>query len=138
MLEYVWILLPLAANLAVACVFLVTLRSGNTPLVTVIASIEQGAPLPERLARYTRRLTLAWGTVLILLGLASVLISRTVAWNRALVIVGDSVAILMFYMLEYAWRILFFPERRFASPWKLWQLIRQQGGLYRLYRRCLA
>ena len=131
-------LLPLVVNVIVARFFLVTLKRGNTPLITAMALLEQGGVLPSGLAAYTRRLTGAWGGFLIFLGLSHLLFGQLLALHLhpVLQFFVDPVAIICFFALEFAWRVRSFPNCRFAPPWKLWGLIRRSGGLYRLYRQC--
>jgi uncharacterized membrane protein len=133
-------LLPLVLNLVVALFFLVTLKEGNTPLISAIARIEQGGDLPPGLAAYTRRLTYAWGGFLILLGLSHLPLGQFLELHLhpVLQLLIDPFAILCFFALEFTWRVRRFPDSRFASPWKLWRLIRRNGGLYQLYHQCIA
>ncbi|MGV3628196.1 MAG: hypothetical protein ACO1PN_10995 [Betaproteobacteria bacterium] len=131
-------LLPLAVNFAISFLFLSTLRHGKTPLITAIAMIESGAVLlPPELVRYTRRLTAVWGIFLILLGAKHLILEWPQGWWIA-ALLADSVAIGLFFLLEFALRKLNFPGRTFASPWTLFRLIQQQGGLFRLYRQCMT
>ncbi len=129
-------LLPLAINSAVSFLFLSTLRHGKTPLITAIAIIESGPALPAGLARYTRRLTAAWGLLLMLLGVKHLILEWPQGWWVAALLV-DSCVIGLFFLLEFVWRKLRFPDHAFAPPWTLFRLIRQQGGLFRLYRQCM-
>jgi len=130
-------LLPLAVNLGVSGLFLTTLRRGKTPLVTALATMEQGKALTPRFAIYTRRLTAAWGLLLILLGVTHLVIEWADSWWIASWLI-DWIAIGLFFLVEFAWRIFRFPGFQFASPWTLFRLVQRQGGLYRLYRRCMT
>ncbi len=133
-------LLPVAINLIVARFFLVTLRPGNTPLITAIARIEQGGVLSPGLAAYTRRLTLGWGSFLILLGLSHLLLGQYFEQylHPVLQLLIDPLAILCFFALEFTGRVRRFPDCRFVPPWKLWGLIRRNGGLYQLCHQCIS
>jgi uncharacterized membrane protein len=129
--------LPFAVNLVVSIGFLSTLRRGNTPLITAIAQIEQGGTIPAELAVHTRRLTAVWGLLLFSLAVKHLFLE----WPHDLwflSVAADSLAIGLFFLLDFGWRALRFPGYTFASPWRLIKLIRQQGGIYRLYRQCLA
>ena len=137
-LSSIWLqLLPLAVNASLSFVFLSTLRRDKTPLITAIATIEAGEALPAELAIYTRRLTMAWGAFLILLCIKHLLIKWPQGWELATPLV-DSIAVSLFFLLEFAWRKRRFSERTFESPWGIFKLIRQHGGLFYLYRRCMA
>jgi uncharacterized membrane protein len=130
-------LLPLVVNFAVSFLFLNTLRHGKIPLITAIAIVESGAALPIALALYTRRLTAVWGVFLILLGVKHLTLEWPQGWWIT-ALLADSIAIGLFFFLEFTWRKLRFPECTFAPPWTLFRLIRQQGGLFRLYRQCMT
>lgn len=132
-----WIqLLPLAVNASISFVFLSTLRRDKTPLITAIATIEAGGTLPTELAMYTRRLTMIWGIFPILLGIKHLFITWPQGWELAALLV-DSIAVSLFFLLEFAWRQRRFLGHTFVSPWTLLQLIRQHGGLFHIYRRCM-
>lgn len=129
-------LMPLAANFAVSFLFLSTLRRGKIPLITAIALIESGAALPAELTLYTRRLTAVWGALLMLLGVKHLIVEWPPGW-WGVALLADSTAIGLFFLMEFTWRKSKFPERTFAPPWTLFRLIRQQGGLFHLYRQCM-
>ncbi|MFN0160131.1 MAG: hypothetical protein ACKVQQ_02810 [Burkholderiales bacterium] len=135
----VLILLPLIANLAVARLFFITLKRGNTPLITAFARVEQGGGLSPELVTYTRRLTGIWGVFLLLLGMSHLLPFRSAAVHpgHAMQFLFDPALIACFFLIEFAWRVRRFPAHRFVPPWELWALIRRQGGLFHLYRQCL-
>lgn len=130
--------LTLVVNLIAARFFLVTLKQGNTPLITAIACLEQGGDLPPSLAAYTRRLTCAWGVFLICLGVSHLLFGWIfeLTLHPALQFFIDPAALLLFFALEFVWRVHHFPTCHFVAPWKLWVLIRRNGGLLQLYRQC--
>ena len=130
--------MPLAINLIVARFFLITLKPGNTPLITAIVKIEQGGLVPPDLAAYSRRLTGVWGIFLIWLGISQLSFGNFpgMALHPVLQFFIDPAAILVFFALEFAWRVHRFPLYRFASPWELWTLIRRNGGLRRIYHQC--
>lgn len=130
-------LLPLAVNLGISALFLNTLRRDKIPLITAIAAIESGGTLPAELLSYTRGLTAAWGVFLILLGIKHLLLEWPQGWWFA-ALLTDSISIGLFFLLEFAWRKQKFPERSFAPPWVLFRLIRRQGGIFSLYRQCMA
>jgi uncharacterized membrane protein len=133
-------LLPLAVNLIISGLFLCTLVPGKMPLITAIATVEQGGNLPADLARYTRSLTAVWGCFLLLLGVSQSAMTWPSAWRgyEFTSLFADSLAIILFFLLEFVWRRFRFPAYRFDSPWQLWKLIRDQGGMYRLYRKCMS
>lgn len=62
---------PVALNGLVAWLFGRSLRAGATPLVERIARLLHGAPLEPALVRYTRRVTLGWTVLLLLLALVN-------------------------------------------------------------------
>jgi uncharacterized membrane protein len=130
-------LLPLAVNLGISFLFLNTLRRDKTPLITGIATIESGGSLTAELMIYTRRLTAAWGLFLILLAIKHLILEWPQGWWVA-ALLADSIAVGLFFLLEFAWRKRKFPGYTFAPPWVLARLIRKQGGLFRLYRRCMV
>ena len=137
--EIRFLLSALIINLVVSALFLSTLQRGKTPLITAIARIEHGGVLPADLSHYSRCLTAAWGGFMILLGM----LQTACAWLSTSQSYGiipffaNSFAIVLFFGLEFIWRVRRFRNHSFAPPWALWGLIRQQGGWYRLYRRCM-
>jgi uncharacterized membrane protein len=135
--DFLLYLLPLAVNFSVAFLFLSTLRRSKIPLVTAIATIESGGILSAELMPYTRRLTAVWGVLLILLGIKHLVLEWPQGWWIA-ALLTDSIAIGLFFIAEFFWRKAKFPECVFAPPWTLFRLIRRQGGLFHLYRQCMA
>lgn len=107
--------LPLAGNLALAWHFGGTLRPGREPLITRHARVNHGT-VPTALARYTRRLTLAWTVVF--LGLAAVSAATLAglgppAGPAAVAALGLS---LVLFLGEHALRSRLFPELGPARP----------------------
>lgn len=74
---------PILIFLALMWLFGQTLLPGRRPLITAIADAMRG-PLPDAVARYTRRLTLAWSglfAVMALINLLLALFAPPVLWS---------------------------------------------------------
>jgi uncharacterized membrane protein len=124
------LLVPAAILALVAWGFGRSLRRGRMPLITRIATALEG-PLPPPLLDYTRRLTLAWATLLALLAAANLLLALfavpdgvlagcglraplplPAAWRGW----GDGLTyavLAAFLWLEFAWR-----QRRFPGAYR--------------------
>jgi uncharacterized membrane protein len=67
---------PVLIPLAVLAVFAHSLRPGQQPMVTRVASQMRGAALPDELQLYTRQVTQAWVILLAALALGALLLAR--------------------------------------------------------------
>lgn len=102
---------PIAIQLALAWSFLATLRPGHEPAISRFARIEQGT-LPAELVAYTRRLTVAWGWLFVVLALVSAVLSLpalTFAWQWW-TSVGAWACVGVLFLGERSYR-----KRRFAN-----------------------
>jgi uncharacterized membrane protein len=93
-----------------------TLRRGREPLVTRIARHEHGI-LPPEIARYTRQVTWAWCAFFALMAAASVLLFAFAplrVWSWFANVLNIPLLLLMF-VVEYAFRLLRFPDFTHAS-----------------------
>jgi uncharacterized membrane protein len=79
---------PVLLNLLVAWLFGRSLRAGATPLVERIARLLHGAPLAPDLLRYTRRVTLGWTVLLVLLALVNAVLALLAVPDGVLVMAG--------------------------------------------------
>lgn len=127
------LLVPVAFIALVAWAFARTLRTGSVPLITrIVAALESkpAAALDDDLLRYTRRLTLAWALMLLLLALCNLLLAAIAVPNGLLATFGVVPAVSVtetqwswfanwlnygivggFFMLEYLYRKRRFPGR---------------------------
>ena len=97
---------PAAIPAALFLLFAGSLRAGQTPLVTRIATIMHDGPLPEDLVGYTRQVTALWATVCAALFLSAVLLALFASpriWSLMTNVVHYLVLGAVF-LLEYAWR----------------------------------
>jgi len=93
-----------------------TLRGGREPLVTRIARHVHGS-LPADIDLYTRRVTWAWCIYFALMGTASVVLFAVAplwVWSWFANVLNIP-AILLMFAVEYAYRVLRFPNFSHAS-----------------------
>jgi uncharacterized membrane protein len=93
---------PVAICLGLAWIFGRTLLPGRTPLISSIGERMRGA-LPERVARYGRRLTLVWTLFLGLLGLECLLLGLYASpfWWSLFANFINYLLIALLFVLEY-------------------------------------
>jgi uncharacterized membrane protein len=106
----------IAIYLLLLVFFARTLRPGCEPLVTRIARHEHGT-LPADIERYTRHVTLAWCAFFAGMVLASVLLfafAPLPVWSWFANVLNVPLLLLMF-LVEYAVRLLRFPDFTHAS-----------------------
>lgn len=130
----VLLFLPTLFNLLLAWMFGSTLRSGQTPLIGVFATIERQqilklneVALPAEIASYTRKLTLIWTLLFILMAaVASLLaISGETAWWAIFTGVISYLLVSILFIGEYFLRLHRFPDDAHANPLRLaWHLIK--------------
>ena len=112
------IALPLAVNLTLCWLFGRTLPAGREPMIARFARIERGAELPPDLARYTRRLTVAWtvffaAMAAISLGLA--VWGSLAVWSLFTNVINYAL-VALFFIGEYVVRRVRFRHYRHLSP----------------------
>jgi uncharacterized membrane protein len=112
---------PIAINLAFCVFFARTLRRGHEPLVSRFARIERGGQLAPDLARYTHNLTRAWAGFFVLMAAISATLALTgplAVWSLFSNIV-NYLLVVLFFMLEYAYRRVRYRHHPHASPWQM-------------------
>ena len=113
-------------NVALCVAFGMTLRANEEPLVTRFARLTRGGQLPAELARYTRRLTGAWAAFFALMASISLvlaLVGSVSAWSLFANVL-NYLLVVLFFVLEYAYRRLRYRHHTHVSPW---QMIRHMG-----------
>ena len=98
-------------------VFANTLRRAEVPLISRIAEVQSGAPLPPAVARYTRTLTVLWSILFGLMIFDSLLLialDEKALWSLMTNFIHYLLAA-AFFVLEYPYRCWRFPERRQPS-----------------------
>ncbi len=113
--------LPVAANLVLAGLFAMTLRSGREPMIARFARAERGALEPD-LVVYTRRLTYVWAAFFVA---AAAVAAALAAWGStrawiAFASVGNYAAVAVLFVGEYFYRRHRFAHYRHATPRVLW------------------
>lgn len=97
---------PAAIPLGLFFLFAGSLRVGQTPLITRIATAMHDGPLPDDLVSYTRQVTVLWACVCAAMFLSAVLLAAFAApqlWSLMTNLVHYLVLGAVF-VLEYAWR----------------------------------
>lgn len=109
-----------------AYVFLASLRAGQDAVITKIAKVDQ-PDLPQRLVRYTHRLTALWCAYFFVASLA-VVICKSI-WP----LLGPALGIgsVVLYVGEYLLRPVLFPNHLFPS---LWEQTRNTAKVWRTRR----
>ncbi|MDZ7663101.1 hypothetical protein [Thiohalophilus sp.] len=106
------VLPPLLFYFGLAMVFAVSLLPGREPLVTRFARLLDGEA-DVAVQRYTWKVTLAWALFLLLLGVVSLLLACCASrqsWSLFTNLLGY-VLVLVFFIVEFAWRKRRFPRR---------------------------
>lgn len=109
---------PVATWLLLSLVFARTLRAGREPLVSRIARLCHGEALSPDMARYTRRVTVAWSAFLgaVATGLAVAALALPLeTWSLAASVGAPPLAAVMF-AAEYAIRVRRFPDFEHVGP----------------------
>jgi uncharacterized membrane protein len=105
-------------NLFMLVVFGRTLKAGREPLISGFARAVHGT-LPPFLAAYTRKVTLVWCIVFALQVIVSALLfvfaSREL-WSLFINVLSFPLIVATF-VVEYAWRIMRYPEVSHVSIW---------------------
>ena len=97
---------PAAIPAALFLLFAASLRDGQIPLITRIATLMHDGALPEDLVRYTRQVTMLWAGVCAGMFLSAVLLAIYASpqlWSLMTNLVHYLVLGAVF-VLEYAWR----------------------------------
>jgi len=108
---YALFLQPILLPAAMFTIFARSLRAGSVPLITRFAEAVHG-PLPDDLARYTRKLTFWWSVAFVLLA-ASALSFALFASHELWSIMTNFVHYLFLgaiFLGEYGYRLLKFPH----------------------------
>ncbi len=103
--QYIFYLPPIIIPALIAGVFIRSLLPGNEPLVTAIGEKARG-PLPIEIRLYTRRVTLAWAIILVVmvaLGILLPLLSGDKAWSLYTNFLSY-ISIAAFFVGEYLYR----------------------------------
>jgi len=115
------IALPLAVNLALCVLFGRTLAPGREPMIARFARLERGAALPPDLARYTRRLTVAWTGFFALMAAVSASLAAwgsVTAWSLFTNVI-NYLLVAAFFVGEYVYRRLRYRHYEHLSPIEL-------------------
>jgi uncharacterized membrane protein len=117
---------PVAINLALCALFARTLRQGCEPLVSRFARMARGGQLAPDLARYTRNLTRAWVGFFVFMAAISATLAVTgplATWSLFSNILNYFLVVL-FFILEYAYRRVRYRHHPHASPWQMIRRLR--------------
>jgi uncharacterized membrane protein len=109
---------PVLLNLILCFLFARTLRGGSEPLITRFARVERGGQLPAELARYTRRLTIAWAAFFALMAATSAALAlwgSFAAWSLFTNVLNYALVV-VFFVAEYAYRRVRYRQYPHASP----------------------
>ena len=112
------IALPLAVNLALCGLFGRTLAAGREPMIARFARLERGEALPADLARYTRRLTVAWTVFFAMMAATSLALAAwgpLAVWSLFTNVINYAL-VALFFVGEYAVRRVRFRHYRHLSP----------------------
>ena len=107
---------PVLVNLALAVLFGKTLLPGATTLVARVASLWRGV-LDPVVARYTRRVTMAWAAFFVLMALESIglaLFAPLHVWSLFTNFL-NYVFVLLFFVIEYQLRLHCLPSHEHLS-----------------------
>ena len=102
---------PVLINATLLMVFARTLLPGATPLVSRVASLWRGA-LDDEVARYTRRVTIAWVVFFAAMTLESIalaLLAPFHVWSLFTNLL-NYLMVLLFFAVEYQLRFYFLPK----------------------------
>lgn len=112
---------PVVINLAFFAFFARTLRPGHEPLVSRFARIERGGQLAPDLARYTRNLTRAWAGFFVLMAAISgtLAVTASIALWSLFSNILNYLLVVLFFILEYAYRRVRYRHHPHASPWQM-------------------
>ena len=107
---------PVLINIALLILFGRTLLPGTTPLVAKVAALWRGT-LDEAVARYTRRVTIAWTVFFAIMAFESIalaLFAPLHVWSLFTNFV-NYVLVLLFFVIEYQLRIVCLPNHEHLS-----------------------
>jgi len=102
---------PVLINATLLMVFARTLLPGETPLVSRVASLWRGA-LDDAVARYTRRVTIAWVVffaVMVAESIVLALFAPVYIWSLFTNFL-NYLSVLFFFIVEYRLRFQFLPN----------------------------
>ena len=106
-LPYVYLLQSVSTSAALMLLFGASLRRGAEPLCTRMAAKVHGGPLPPDVARYTRRVTLAWTlffAAMIVLSLVLFAVAPIAVWSLVANLLYMPLICAMF-VIEYVIRL---------------------------------
>ena len=109
-------LTPFIVHVAMCALFATSLRPGQVPLISRIATTMRSDLTPEILT-YCRRLTIAWAALFALLTVMSVvlpLLDDPVLWSFSANF-GNYLAVAVLFAAEYGYRRLRFPQQQHLS-----------------------
>lgn len=115
---------PAVIPAALFIVFARSLRGGEIPWISRIATIMRGAPLPQPLVVYTRQITLLWCGVFVVM-FASAVVLAIWATPELWSVMTNVVHYLILgavFVLEFAYRRL---RYRDLEPWGLFEYLRR-------------
>ena len=101
-----------------------SLRAGQTPLISRIATGMRGEPLPPPLVAYTRHVTVLWCAVFIVMFLSAVALAAWATpelWSLMTNVVHYA-ALGAVFVGEFAYRRIRYPE---LEPWGLFEYLRR-------------
>jgi uncharacterized membrane protein len=115
---------PALIPVALFIVFSRTLRADATPLITRIATIMRGEPLPPLLVVYTRHVTVLWCLVFVVMFASAVL---SAIWGSAevwslMTNVVHYVVLGAIFVLEFAYRRIRYST---LEPWGLFEYLKR-------------
>jgi len=108
---------PVLVNVALALFFGRTLRPGSEPLVTRFSRRIRGVELPPALVRYTRRVTIVWTALFIVLAIESAALAAFApvhVWSLFTNFL-NSVFVGALFVAEYAYHSWRYPNPRVPS-----------------------
>lgn len=107
---------PVLINIALLILFGRTLLPGKTPLVARVAALWRGT-LDEAVARYTRRVTMAWTVFFAIMVLESIVLALFAPihiWSLFTNFL-NYLMVLIFFIAEYQLRFCFLPDHKHLS-----------------------
>ena len=115
---------PALIPAALFILFAGSLRSGTTPLITRIATVMRGEPLPQPLVVYTRHITLLWCAVFIVMFASAVSLAIWASpplWSLMTNVV-HYVVLGAIFVIEFVYRRI---RYRDLEPWGLFEYLRR-------------
>jgi uncharacterized membrane protein len=115
---------PAVIPAALFIVFALSLRAGEVPWISRVATVMRGAPLPPPLVVYTRHVTLLWCGVFVVMFTSAVVLAiwATPELWSVMTNVVHYVILGAVFVLEFAYRRLRFRD---LEPWGLFEYLRR-------------